>query len=181
MNMIGQLNATGVTRVVNDAFKSGASIHSILMAISMAQIELNQTKAVNVAKSAQANVNRLDAANQLTEQLKKLEALRAEKKIDKDKTMEGQAAECKQFVDNLKAAGISVSADEYAKWSSGKMTDADLKTIEARIKTLSDGASNQSQVINLELQKANNNMQQSTNMFMSFLDSKKQAEDRINR
>jgi hypothetical protein len=36
-------------------------------------------------------------------------------------------------------------------------------------------------MINLELQKANNGMQQSTNMFMSFLDSAKQVFDRIFR
>ena len=115
-------------------------------------------------------------------QLKALEGLRVEKGItDKTKTMEGQATDCAQFVKNLKDAGISVSADEYTKWSAGKMTDADLKTIESRIKAMSDSASSESQMINLEMQKANNAMQQSTNMFMSFLDSFKQIIDKIFR
>jgi len=181
MSAITPLSASGVTRLVNDNVKEGASLHNLMMAIAMAQTDLNQTKATNIAKSAQTNVNKLDAANQLSSQLKTLEGLRAEKKIDKDKTMEGLATECKQFVDNLKNAGVPISADEYAKWATGKMTDADIKTIESRIKTMSDNASNQSQMINLELQKANNNMQQSTNMYMSFMDAQKQTLDRIFR
>jgi hypothetical protein len=181
MSSITPLSTSTVTRVVNNSFSSGASFQNMLMAIALAQTELNQVKGTNIAKSAQSNVNKLDAANQLQAQLKTLEALRTEKKIDKDKTMEGQAADCKQFVDNLKNAGISMSADEYTKWSAGKMTDADMKTIESRIKAMSDNASNNSSIINLELQKTNNAMQQSTNMFMSFMDSLKQMLDKIFR
>jgi hypothetical protein len=181
MSAITPLSASAMTRLVNESMKEGVSLPNLMMTISAARIDLDQVKATNVAKSAQSNVNRLDAANQLSSQLKTLEGLRAEKKIDKDKTMEVLATDCKQFVDNLKNAGIPISADEYAKWSAGKMTDTDLKTIESRIKTMSDAASNQSQMINLELQKANNSMQQSTNMFMSFLDTLKQVMDRIFR
>jgi len=179
---ITPLSASGVTRMVNETVSGGGSLPNIMMALAMAKTELNEVKATNIAKKAQANVNRLDAANQLTSQLKSLEALRVEKGItDKTETMEGQATDCAQFVKNLKDAGIAVSADEFTKWSAGKMTDADLKTIESRIKAMSDSASSESQSINLELQKANNGMQQATNMFMSFLDSAKQVLDRIFR
>ncbi|MEN9775648.1 MAG: hypothetical protein RL322_2718 [Pseudomonadota bacterium] len=181
MSTIGQLNASSVTRLVNENAKAGGNLQMLMMAIAYAQVELNQTKGNNIAKAAQSNVNRLDAANQLTSQLKALEALRAKNKIDKDKTMEGQAAECKQFVENLKSAGIEMTPTEFANWSAGKITDADLKTIESRIKTMSDNASSQSQMINLDLQKTNNNMQQATNMFMAFMDTNKQMVDRIFR
>jgi len=181
MTTIGQLNASSVTRLVNENAKGGGNLQMLMMAVAYAQTELNQTKGNNIAKAAQSNVNRLDAANQLTSQLKALEALRSKNKIDKDKTMEGQAGDCKQFVDNLKSAGIEMTLTEATNWSAGKITEADLKTIESKIKTMSDNASSQSQMINLDLQKANNNMQQATNMFMAFMDSAKQMFDRIFR
>ncbi len=178
---ITPLRASAVTKFVNETVKEGGFSNAI-MAIAMAKTELHETKGLNTAKKAQINVSKLDAANQLTAQLKALEGLRVEKGItDKTKTMEGQATDCAQFVKNLKDAGISVSADEYTKWSAGKMTDADLKTIESRIKAMSDSASSESQMINLEMQKANNAMQQATNMFMSFLDSFKQTIEKIFR
>jgi hypothetical protein len=181
MTTITSLNASAATRVVNDGIKQGASLSQIMMAVAFASVQLNETKGLNIAKSAQANVNKLDAANQLASQLKTLEGMRAEKKIDKDKTMEALAADCLKFVENLKAAGIPISAEEYAKWGAGKMTDADIKTVESRIKTMSDSASNQSQMINLELSKSNAATTTSTNMFMSFLDTWKQGLDRIFR
>ncbi len=181
MSTITPLTTSGVTRAVNQGVSSGTSFQNMLVLIAIAQSELNQVKGTNIAKQAQANVNKLDAANQLQAQLKAIEALRTEKKIDKDKTMEGQAADCKQFVENLKNAGIPVSAEEGLKWSAGKLTDADIKTIESRIKAMSDHASNNSTTINLEMQKTNNGMQQAVNMAMSFMDSLKQMFDKIFR
>jgi hypothetical protein len=46
---------------------------------------------------------------------------------------------------------------------------------------MSDAASNQSTMINLELQRANNGVQQATSMFMNFLDTIKQMFGQIFR
>jgi hypothetical protein len=46
---------------------------------------------------------------------------------------------------------------------------------------MSDSASNLSQQINLELQRANNAVQQNTNMFMNFMDTLKQIFQNIFR
>ena len=66
---ITPLRASGVTKFVNETVKEGG-FSNAMMAIAMAKTELNETKGLNTAKKAQINVNKLDAANQLTAQLK---------------------------------------------------------------------------------------------------------------
>ena len=181
---IGSIAPTGVTRLVNEAINSKASLQHVMMAIAMAQGELQQTKAGEITRSAAANVNRLDAANQLKAQANKLKGMRVDGKLEKSDELSkatGGAAAAKAFVDNLRKAGIEMSAEEYTKWSAGKMTEADLDTINSRITTMSDAASNQSTMINLELQRANNGVQQATSMFMNFLDTIKQMFGQIFR
>lgn len=184
MSMLGSIQPSGVTRVVNEAVRSNSSLQYLMMALAMAQGELQQTNAANITQKAAANVNRLDVANQLSAQANKIKGMRTDGKLEKTDELSkatGGAAAAKEFTDNLKKYGIEMSADEYTKWSAGKMTEADLDTINSRIKVMSDNASNQSTSINLELQRANSGIQQATSMFMNFLDSLKQMFQQIFR
>lgn len=184
MSTLGSIQPSGVTSVVNEAVKSKAGLHYLMMAIAMAQGELQQTNSANITQKAAANVNRLDVANQLSAQANKIKAMRTNGSLEKTDDLSkatGGAAAAKEFTDNLKKYGIEMSADEYSKWSTGKMTEADLDTINSRIKVMSDNASNQSTTINLELQRANSGVQQATSMFMNFLDTFKQMFQQIFR
>jgi hypothetical protein len=178
---IKPLVMSGSTAAANLAVSSKAGLHIAMMAIGMAKIDSETTKASEQTKKALANVNRLDAANQLTSQLNELKALRSNNDIAKDKTMEKYSTDTAQFGVNLEKAGITLTADEKTKLAKGTLTDADLETLSSKIKTMSDSASNLSQQINLELQRANNAVQQNTNMFMNFMDTLKQIFQNIFR
>ena len=161
--------------------KGTASIQFLAMKLAMMMIGASQDRLATPLKDATGNLNKLTAMNQLKEDTTKLKGLRTNGGLADGKTMEANAADTKAFIDKAKQAGIAVSADEYTNFSSGKVTQADLDTMESRIKTQQDAASNSSQADNMKMQQLNTLIGQFTNMGMTFLDEHKKAGERIFR
>ncbi len=151
------------------------------MKLSMLMIGANQDRLSTQLKDSVGNLNKLTAANQLKEGTTALKAARSQQSLGEGAEMTSNSADTKAMADKAMKAGISISADEYKKWEAGKVVAADIDTLEARIKTMQDAASNQSQADNMNMQKLNTLISQFTNMGMTFLDEYKKGVDRVFR
>lgn len=162
--------------------KAGSfNVQFAAMKLSMLMIGANQDRLSTQLKDSVGNLNKLTAANQLKESTTALKALRSQQSLGEGTEMTTSSAETKAMADKAMKAGISISADEYKKWEAGKVVAADIDTLEARIKTMQDAASNQSQADNMNMQKLNTLISQFTNMGMTFLDEYKKGVDRVFR
>lgn len=169
-------------RSLNKEVNSGTfNVQFAAMKLSMLMIGANQDRLSTQMQESAGNLNKLTAMNQLKADATSLKAARSNNKIKDDETMEKYAADTQAFATKAKGAGIEMSADEEAKFASGKITSADIDAIEARIKTQQDSASNQSQADQMNMQKLNTLISQFTNMGMTFLDEYKKGVDRILR
>jgi len=157
------------------------NVQMAAMALSMLMIDANTDRLQTQLQGSTNNLNKLTAMNQLKEDTTGLKGLRANAGKKDTDTMESNSADCKNLMDKAMKAGVTISADEYSKWSSGKMTAADIDTLDSRIKTMQDTASNQSQADNMQMQKHNTLSGQSTNMGMTFLEEYKKSSERIFR
>lgn len=162
--------------------KAGSfNIQFAAMKLSMLMIGANQDRLSTQLKDSVGNLNKLTAANQLKESTTALKAARSQQSLGEGAEMTTQAADTKAMADKAMKAGITMSADEYKKWEAGKVVAADIDTMEAKIKTMQDAASNQSQADNMNMQKLNTLISQFTNMGMTFLDEYKKGVDRVFR
>lgn len=151
------------------------------MKLSMLMIGANQDRLSTQLKDSVGNLNKLTAANQLKESTTALKAARSQQALGEGAEMTSNSADTKAMADKAMKAGISLTADEYKKWEAGKVVAADIDTMEAKIKTMQDAASNQSQADNMNMQKLNTLISQFTNMGMTFLDEYKKGVDRVFR
>ncbi len=151
------------------------------MKLSMLMIGANQDRLSTQLKDSVGNLNKLTAANQLKESTTALKAARSQQSLGEGAEMTSNAADTRAMADKAMKAGITMTADEYKKWEAGKVVAADIDTMEAKIKTMQDAASNQSQADNMNMQKLNTLISQFTNMGMTFLDEYKKGVDRVFR
>ena len=151
------------------------------MKLSMLMIGANQDRLSTQLKDSVGNLNKLTAANQLKESTTALKAARSQQSLGEGAEMTSNSADTKAMADKAMKAGISMTAEEYKKWEAGTVVAADIDTMEARIKTMQDAASNQSQADNMNMQKLNTLISQFTNMGMTFLDEYKKGVDRVFR
>lgn len=151
------------------------------MKLSMLMIGANQDRLSTQLKDSVGNLNKLTAANQLKESTTALKAARSQQALGEGAEMTSNSADTKAMAEKAMKAGITLTADEYKKWEAGKVVAADIDTMEAKIKTMQDAASNQSQADNMNMQKLNTLISQFTNMGMTFLDEYKKGVDRVFR
>jgi hypothetical protein len=162
--------------------KAGSfNVQFAAMKLSMLMIGANQDRLSTQLKDSVGNLNKLTAANQLKESTTALKATRSQQALGEGAEMPSNAADTKAMADKAIKGGITMTADEYKKWESGKVVAADIDTMEAKIKTMQDAASNQSQADNMNMQKLNTLISQFTNMGMTFLDEYKKGVDRVFR
>lgn len=157
------------------------NIQFAAMKLSMLMINATQDRLATQIKDSTGNLNKLTAMNQLKEDSTNLKGVRSNAGKKETDTMETFSADTKSFADKALKSGVSLSADEYKNWQAGKVTAADIDTLEARIKTQQDSASNQSQADNMNMQKFNSLISQFTNMGMTMLDEYKKNTDRVFR
>lgn len=135
-----------------------------------------ENRLANKLKDVVGNLNKLTAMNQLKEDTTSLTALRANGGLKEAATMEANATDTNAMYTKASQAGIAFSTTEADNWKTGKITKADIDTLESRIKTQQDAASNTSSSDNMELQKYNTLITQAVSMAMAFLDEfKKQS------
>lgn len=162
--------------------KTGSfNVQFAAMKLSMLMIGANQDRLSTQLKDSVGNLNKLTMANQLKESTTALKALRSQQSLGEGTEMTTNAADTRAMADKAMKAGITMTADDYKKWESGKVVAADIDTMEAKIKTMQDAASNQSQADNMNMQKLNTLISQFTNMGMTFLDEYKKGVDRVFR
>jgi hypothetical protein len=174
VNLNNDVNAaSGGSKEVN--------VLDIAMKLGMLMMQAGEKKLANTLKEATGRLNQLTAMNKLKEDVTALRAIRTNAGTAEGKAMTTNSADTTNFIANAERAGITVSAQEKANWQSGNVTAADIDTLDARIKTLQDSATNGSQADQMNMQKYTTQITQFTNMTMSFLDKKKEAGDRIFR
>lgn len=158
---------------------SGVNLQFLVMRLGMASINSQQERLADQLQNMTANLNKMTAANQLKEDITKLKGLRTNEGMAEGKAMTGHATDTATFASKAVRAGIAMSAEEKTNWETGKVTSADIDTLEARVKTMQESATNSSQADNMKMQMINTTISQFTNMAMTFLDEFKKASDRI--
>lgn len=174
---------TSINQEVGQALKGSGSVNLqfLVMKLGMSMINAQNDRLANKLKDMTGNLNSLTAANQLKADLTALKAMRTKDGIAEGKTMGDKSADTTNFANKASRAGIAMSAAEKTNWESGQITNADIDTLEARVKTMQDAATNGSQADNMNMQMINTTISQFTNMAMTFLDEFKKAADRIFR
>lgn len=172
LNLNADVNAAeGGSKEVN--------VLDIAMKLGMLMMQACEKKLANLLKEATGRLNQITAMNQLKEDVTALRAIRTNAGTAEGKAMTTNSADTTNFIAKAEKAGITVSAQERANWQSGNVTAADIDTMDARIKTLQDSATNGSQADQMNMQKLTTQITQFTNMTMSMADKKKEAVDRI--
>jgi len=161
--------------------KNEVNVIDIAMKFGMLMMQAGEKKLANLLKEATGRLNQITAMNQLKEDVTALRAIRTNAGTAEGKAMTSNSADTTNFIVKAEKSGITLSAQEKANWQSGNVTAADIDTLDARIKTLQDSATNGSQADQMNMQKFTTQITQFTNMTMSFLDKKKEAGDRIFR
>lgn len=161
------------------AGKSTMSIQFLMMSLSVEWIGATTDQLTVQVEKSTNNLNKLTAMNQLKADTSNLTAVRNNAgKKDAD-TMTSNSTDTTNFYNKAAKAGIEFSKAEAENWKTGKVTAADITTIEARIKTQQDSVTNMSTADNMQMQKFNTMITQFTNMGMSFLDEIKRAVQKI--
>jgi len=144
-------------------------------------MKASENKLANLLKEATGRLNQITAMNQLKEDVTALRAIRTNAGTAEAKATTANSADTTNCIAKAEKAGITVSAQEKANWQSGNVTAADIDTLDARIKTLQDSATNSSQADQMNMQKFSTQITQFTNMVQAMRDRIKEVADRIFR
>lgn len=159
----------------------GVNIHILLSKLGMMTMAAAEKKLVNHLEKMKANLDAVTMANQNNADLMQLRAMRTKDDVKDSATMTTRATDTDRVADKIRASGVALTDDEIKNWESGNVTEADIKSMEAKVKVKLDQASNLTQGDNMVAQQLMTQMGQFTNFVMFAVDNMKEIFGRIFR
>lgn len=154
-----------------------------MLLLSAASYDEESKKSKLLMTDALTNLKKLNAANQLKEQLAALRADRATAGTADTAGISTEAGKqkVKDFGTAITQSGMQVDSAIMGRLRDGTATKADLDALSTSLQTVQDEATNQSQMTNMYIQNSNNKQSQLVSMGMSAIDLMKSMGDRIFR
>jgi len=171
---------SGISAEIERAKAGGAiNIHGIMAKLGQLTILAGERKLVNHLEKMKANLDAVTMANQNNADLQQLRAMRAKDDIKDSATMTTRAQDTGRVAAKVQATGVVLTEAEISNWQSGKVTEADIKSFEAKVKVKLDQSSNLTQGDNMVAQQLMTQMGQFTNFVMFAVDNMKEIFGRI--
>ena len=171
---------SGISADIERAKAGGAiNIHEILAKLGKLTILAGEKKLVNHLEKMKANLDAVTMANQNNADLQQLRAMRVKDDVKDSATMTTRAQDTGRVAAKIQASGVGLTEAEISNWQSGKVTEADIKSFEAKVKVKLDQSSNLTQGDNMVAQQLMTQMGQFTNFVMFATDNMKEIFGRI--
>ena len=181
---IKPITVSAEIRSLDAMLKSGGNFNPQLAGMLLAgqQYANEAERSKQLIATAADNMKNQNYANQLSAQIAALKVTRTDTNSaakDVDKVQISLKPTDRDDIQKAFSKIMVVDDPALKAVLAGNYSQSDLDSLSARVKTLSDQATNQSQIDNMNIQNSNNRQNQQISFFMSMVDQLKSQGDRI--